>query len=53
MIYNRLRNGAQYVDPGADNYDHRQRQRILKSLGRRAKALGYELVTAEPAPATS
>jgi transposase len=53
MIYNMLRNGTQYVDPGANNYDHRQRQRILKSLGRRAKALGYELVTAEPAPATS
>ena len=41
------------LDPGADNYDHRQRQRILKSLRRRAKSLGYQLVTAEPSHATS
>lgn len=52
MIYNMLRNGTQYVDPGADNYDHRQRQRILKSLRRRAQALGFELVTTEASPAT-
>ena len=53
MVYKMLRDGSQYVDPGADNYDHRQRQRILKSLRRRAKSLGYQLVTAEPSHATS
>ena len=51
MVYNMLKNGTQYVDPGANNYDDRQRRRILKSLRRRAQALGYELVTAETSPA--
>ncbi len=53
MIYKMLRDGARYVDPGAANYDRRQRERILKSLRRRAKALGYQLATTEPSTATS
>lgn len=48
MVYNMVKNGDQYIDPGADNYDDRGRRRILKGLRRRAQALGYELVTAEP-----
>ena len=53
MVYNMLKHGTQYVDPGADNYDARQRKRILKSLRRRAETLGYQLATAEPSRATS
>ena len=52
MIYRMLRHGASYVDPGAQAYEERYQKRVLRNLRRRAKSLGYQLVsTAEPTPA--
>lgn len=47
LFYNTLRYGKAYQDPGADHYEARYRERVLRSLTRRAKELGYQL---EPAP---
>ena len=46
LFYNTLRYGMAYQDPGAAYYEEQYRQRVLKSLRRRAKELGYELQAA-------
>jgi transposase len=52
LFYYTLRHGMDYVDPGAAYYEERYRQRVLGSLRRRAKALGYVLQQAtEPGTA--
>jgi transposase len=47
LFYNTLRYGRPYQDPGADHYEARYRERVLRSLTRRAQELGYQL---EPVP---
>ncbi|WP_154660908.1 transposase, partial [Microvirga lotononidis] len=47
LIYNTLRHGMAYADPGAAYYEERYRQRVLSNLRRRAKSLGYVLEKAE------
>ncbi|MFZ6186095.1 IS110 family transposase [Nannocystis pusilla] len=49
LFYNTLRYGVSYVDPGASAYEERYRQRSVDNLRRRARGLGFELVTA-PSP---
>lgn len=44
LFYNSLRHGAEYVDPGADYYEERYKDRVLQGLRRRARSLGLELV---------
>jgi transposase len=44
IIYIMLRDSKEYVDIGADYYEAKYRQRVLKSLNQRANKLGYELV---------
>jgi transposase len=44
LFYNTLRHGAAYVDPGANYYEERYRQRTIHNLRRRADALGFSLV---------
>lgn len=44
LIYRLLRFGGSYVDQGAQYYEERYKQRLLKSINRRAKELGYQLV---------
>jgi transposase len=52
LFYNALRHGMDYVDPGAQSYEERYRQRVLANLQRRAKAFGYVLQQeAAPQPA--
>ncbi|MFQ5861158.1 MAG: IS110 family transposase [Dehalococcoidia bacterium] len=54
IIYNMLRYGTEFVDHGSDYYERRYRDRVLKTLNRRAKELGYSLVQQEkplPEPA--
>jgi hypothetical protein len=34
-----------YVDPGVSAYEERYRQRVVHNLQRRAKSLGFSLVT--------
>jgi hypothetical protein len=41
-----LRYGKAYVDPGANYYEERYRQRSIANLRRRADALGLTLVEA-------
>src|SRR5271157_5818248 len=47
LFYNALRHGMDYVDPGASYYETRYRERVVKNLHRRAKALGFILQAAE------
>jgi transposase len=49
LLYNTLRHGMTYVDPGADYYEERYRKRTVENLRRRAHTLGFSLVEA-PAP---
>ena len=49
LFYNTLRHGKRYVDPGADFYEERYRERVLDNLKRRARSLGFEL-TQTPSP---
>ena len=49
LFYNTLRHGMEYSDPGASHYEERYRRRVITSLERRAKSLGYVLQAA-PAP---
>ena len=44
IIYSMLRYGQQYVDAGAEYYEHQYRQRALHTARRRAAQLGYHLV---------
>lgn len=46
MIYFTLKHQRPYVDPGADYYDQRNKERILRQMEKRAKQLGYQLVKA-------
>ena len=43
MVYRALKNGLEYVDPGESWYERSYRERLLKSLTRRASELGFEL----------
>ena len=57
LVYAMLKYGTEYTDQGAASYEAQHRERMLKSLTRRAKELGYELVTtraptADATPAT-
>ena len=46
MIYYTLRYQRPYVDPGPDAYTRHHRNKIVKSLEKRARQLGYTLVHA-------
>jgi transposase len=44
LVYNALKHGLRYVDPGADEYIARFKERQLRHLRRRAREMGYQLV---------
>ena len=44
MIYFTLKYQRPYVDPGADYYDERHREIVLKRIEKRVNKLGYQLV---------
>ena len=46
LFYNALRHGLAYVDPGVSYYEQRYRERLVKSLTRRASSLGFNLTKA-------
>jgi len=48
LFYNTLRYGSAYADPGADYYEERYKERLRKTLQRRAAALGLQLIEAAP-----
>ena len=47
LFYNTMRYGQNYDDPGAQYYEERYRQRVVKSLQRRALQMGFELSPAK------
>ena len=47
LIYSMLKHGTTYVDAGQDYYEQQYRQRVLQNLQRKARAMGYQLVTVE------
>lgn len=51
LFYNALRFGLTYVDPGVDYYEARYRDRVLRSLQRRAGQMGFTLVETATTPA--
>ena len=44
LLYNTVRYGKAYTDPGVDYYEERYRMRAIASLRRRADGLGFTLV---------
>ena len=47
LFYNAMRFGMEYQDPGAEHYESKYRERVLKNLHRRAAEFGYTLQQAE------
>src|SRR5262249_23042367 len=45
LIYTMLKHGTAYVRRGMDEHEQQYRERAVKQMTRRAKALGYILVT--------
>jgi transposase len=48
IIYTLLSTGSTFVDPGQDAYERAHAARVVRSLSRRAHALGYQLVKHDP-----
>lgn len=47
LVYRMLKYGEDYVDKGQDYYEQQYRQRVLQNIKRRAKSIGYHLVSLE------
>jgi transposase len=47
LFYNAMRFGMNYSDPGADQYEQKYRERVIKQLHRRAAEFGFELQAVE------
>ena len=52
LFYNAMRFGMSYQDPGADAYERRYRERVIKQLHRRAAEFGFTLQEAATRGAT-
>jgi transposase len=48
IVYSMLKHGSAYVDAGQDYYERQYRDRVLRNLAHRAKALGFELIPTTP-----
>jgi len=49
LIYRMLKFGGEYVDIGQEKYEERYRATVIKSLERKARYLGFQLVANQPA----
>ena len=47
LFYNAMRFGMDYQDPGAEHYERKYRERVIKNLHRRAAEFGYTLQQAD------
>jgi transposase len=47
LFYRAMRFGMRYEDPGADQYERRYKERVIKQLHRRAAHFGFSLQPAE------
>ena len=52
IVYSMLKHGSDYVDAGQDYYQRQYKERVVRNLVHRAKALGYELVPARETAVT-
>ena len=43
LLYNAMRFGMEYQDPGATHYEQKYRERVIKQLHRRAAEFGFTL----------
>jgi transposase len=43
LFYNAMRFGMNYSDPGANQYEQKYRERVIKQLHRRAAEFGFTL----------
>jgi hypothetical protein len=48
LFYRAMRFGMRYEDPGADQYEQRYRERVVKQLQRRAAHFGFALQPVDP-----
>jgi len=53
LVYSMLKHGTEYVDVGQDYYERQHRERVVHSLTRRAKELGFVLSPASPQQAVT
>jgi hypothetical protein len=44
LIYYLLKNRKEYKDPGADYYNQKYQERIIQSMQKKAKSMGFQLV---------
>jgi len=52
LIYAMLKQGTAYVDAGQEYYEERYRSRVVQNLKRKARELGFELVTTQETAAS-
>lgn len=45
LIYTLLTKGEEYVDQGQAQYEERYRQRVIRTLTKKAEQLGFQLIT--------
>lgn len=50
LIYRMLKHGEEYLDIGQEQYEQRYKAGALKSLQRKARQLGYQLIVSQPVP---
>lgn len=48
IVYSMLKHGSAYVDAGQDYYERQYKARVVETLTRRAKEMGFELVPTVP-----
>jgi transposase len=53
LVYAMLKHGTQYVEIGQEEYERRYRERALRNLRRKARALGYDLLEGQAPLAVS
>jgi len=53
LIYAMLSHGTDYVDAGQKYYEERYRSRVVQNLKRKARELGFELVTIQETSAAT
>ena len=52
IVYSMLKHGSDYVDAGQDYYERQYKERVVRNLAHRAKALGFELVPSQETAVT-
>ena len=48
LIYRTMKYGQEYIDVGQEQYETKYKAAVLKSLQRKARQLGYQLISCQP-----